>query len=84
MRCTLKEYDFLYLAHARREEREWDRTRHLMASIMNTVSTKPIQPTKVMTLTLTDMGDTIPIVRTDVEAYKILERFRNGSTKIRS
>ena len=74
----------MYLGNAKRDEKEWDRTRHLMASVMNTVASKPISAKKVIPLPLIDAEDKVPIVRTDAEAYNILNEFKNGITEIRS
>lgn len=34
-RCTLKEFNLRLLGYQRRQEREWDRTRHIMAFVLN-------------------------------------------------
>lgn len=34
-RCTLKDFNLMLTGYQRRQEREWDRTRHIMAFILN-------------------------------------------------
>ena len=33
--CTLRDFSLMYTGYKRRQDREWDRTRHVMAFIMN-------------------------------------------------
>ena len=33
--CTLREFNLRLIGYRRRQEREWDRTRHLMAYVFN-------------------------------------------------
>lgn len=33
--CTLRDFSLMMTGYQRREEREWDRTRHIMAFILN-------------------------------------------------
>lgn len=33
--CTLKDFNMMLIGYQRRQEREWDRTRHIMAFILN-------------------------------------------------
>jgi hypothetical protein len=34
-RCTLGQFNLMLLGYQRRQEKEWDRTRHIMAFILN-------------------------------------------------
>lgn len=64
------------------QEEEWDRTRHLMAFILNYsgmgMSGKTYSPQEVLSLSK-DNSNVITYINSDIKAYKLLERFKiNG------
>lgn len=77
-RLTLGEFNAMYTGYKRRQEHEWDRTRHVMTTVINGYFgiKKSYTPEQVMKLEKDrNTADIIPKIKSDYEAYQLLREF---------
>lgn len=74
--CTLREFDLLMTGYHRREEKEWNRTRHMMSYIASCAYGAPkfIPPRDIITLEM-DKEDGIRPITTLKQALSLLNEF---------
>lgn len=78
-RLTLSEFNKVATGYNEREEDAWDRTRHVMSSIINYGGMgggkKYYSPQEVLSLSK-DKEEAVVHINSDIHAYKLLERFK--------
>lgn len=65
----------MFVAQELASEREWHKTRTLMATILNTVSKDTISPKSIIELPLIDKESITLPIRSKDEAYALLKTF---------
>lgn len=75
LNMTWREYDFYSIGYLRRLERQWDYTRHLIASNFNSsgMTKSEVKPTDIMKLQILDDVKEKPLKKVD---NKKLEQMR--------
>lgn len=77
-RLTLGEFNAMYTGYKRRQEEQWDMTRHIMSTVINGYFgiKKTYTPEQVLKLEKDKRNGTIiPKIRSDYEAYQLLREF---------
>lgn len=77
-KLTLAEYSLMYIGYHRRYEQEWNRTRHLMYSVINfggMGTTNPVPPSQIWPLDMDTYGE-IKMITTLAQAIQLLREFK--------